>query len=84
MSPIEETLRTFIVDNYLYGDGDSLKEDTSFEEKGIIDSTGILDLILFLEETYGIKVEDNEVVKGNFDTLEKIAQYLKKKLSLAA
>ena len=43
-----------------------------------------LDLILFLEETYNIKIEDNEVVKSNFDSLEKIAQYLKKKLEIAA
>ena len=84
MSPIEETLRTFVIDNYLYGDGDNLRANTSFEEKGIIDSTGMLDLILFLEETYSIKIEDNEVVKSNFDSLEKIAQYVKKKTSLAA
>ena len=84
MSPIEETVYTFVIGNYLYGDGDKIREDTSFEEKGIIDSTGMLDLILFLEETYGIKVEDNVVIKSNFDTLEKIAQYLKKKLDLAA
>jgi len=83
MSPVDETVRTFVVENFLFGEGDALKGDTSFEEKGIIDSTGILELVMFLEETYGIKVEDSEVVLENFDSLEKITLYLKKKVGVA-
>ena len=83
MSSIEETVRTFVVENFLFGEGDALKADTSFEEKGIVDSAGILELVMFLEETYGIKVEDNEVVLENFDTLEKITLYLKRKVDVA-
>jgi len=83
MSSIEETVRTFVVENFLFGAGDALQGDTSFEEKAIIDSTGILDLMMFLEETYGIKIEDNEVAPENFDSLEKIAVYLKKKTGVA-
>lgn len=83
MSSIEETVRTFVVEHFLFGEGDTLKGDTSFLEEGIIDSTGILELVMFLEETYGIKIEDNELVPENFDTLEKIAQYLEMKVNVA-
>ena len=83
MSSIEETVRTFVVENFLFGEGDGLKADTSFEDKGIIDSTGILELVMFLEETYGIKVEDSEVVLENFDTLDRIALYLRRKVGVA-
>ena len=73
-------VREFVVENFLFGDGESLKDDTSFMEAGIIDSTGVLELIMFLEETYGIKIEDNELVPENFDTLDNIAHYLEEKL----
>ena len=79
MSSIEETVRTFVVEHFLFGEGDTLKGDASFLEEGIIDSTGILELVMFLEETYGIKIEDNELVPENFDTLEKVTKYLEKK-----
>ncbi len=46
-----ETVRNFVVENFLYGEDGMLKEDTSFLEEGVIDSTGILELIAFLEET---------------------------------
>ena len=49
-------------------------------EAGIIDSTGVLELIMFLEETYMIKIEDNELVPENFDNLQNVARYLGKKL----
>jgi len=73
-------VREFIVENFLFGDGELLKEDTSFFESGIIDSTGILELIGFLEETYSIAIQDDELVPENFDNLNRIAQYLGKKL----
>lgn len=73
-------VREFVVENFLFGDGESLKDDTSFMEAGIIDSTGVLELIMFLEETYMIKIEDNELVPENFDNLQNVARYLGKKL----
>ena len=45
-------VREFVVENFLFGDGETLKDDTSFMEEGIIDSTGILELVFFLEETF--------------------------------
>ncbi|MFC1633199.1 acyl carrier protein [Planctomycetota bacterium] len=73
-------INTFIVEQFLFGEGDALKDDTSFLEEGIVDSTGILELVMFLEEKYGIKIEDSELVPENFDTLDNIAQYMEKKI----
>jgi acyl carrier protein len=75
------TVRHFVVENFLFGEGESLKEDTSFLEMGIIDSTGILELVFFIEETYGIKIEDDELVPENLDNLRNITQFLEKKLN---
>ena len=75
------TVREFVVENFLFGDGDVLKEDTSLMEEGIIDSTGILELVMFLEETYRIKIEDEELVPENMDKLQNIARFLDRKLS---
>ena len=72
-------VREFIVENFLFGDGDQFDDDTSFLESGIIDSTGILELIGFLEETYGIAIQDDELVPENFDNLNRVTQYLGKK-----
>ena len=77
---IEQT-RDFIVNNFLYGDGDKLAHDTSLVVEGIVDSTGILELITFLETTYQIKIADNEIVPENMDSLESIEKYLVSKLT---
>jgi acyl carrier protein len=77
-------VREFVVENYLFGDGDSLKEETSFLEEGIVDSTGILELVMFLEETFDIKIEDDELVPENMDSLQNIARFLEQKFSGAS
>ncbi|MCF7956497.1 MAG: acyl carrier protein [Phycisphaerae bacterium] len=77
---IEQT-RDFIVDNFLYGDADKLEHNTSFMLEGIIDSTGILELITFLEATYQIKIADDEIIPENMDSLESIEKYLCSKLT---
>ena len=79
-----ETIRSFIVDNFLFGDGSQLTDNTSFLEEGIVDSTGILELVAFLEETYGIVVEDDELIPDNMDSINRIDSYLTKKLSGSA
>lgn len=73
-------VRSFVVANYLLGRGDGLSSDDSFLEHGIIDSTGILELVSHLEETYGIEVADDELNPNNFDSINKIAAYLTRKL----
>lgn len=74
-------VREFVVENFLFGDGEALRDDTSFMEEGIIDSTGILELVFFLEETFGFSVEDDELVPDNMDSLQNITQYIGRKLS---
>ena len=74
-----DKVRDFVVATFLFGDGESLKEDTSFMEEGIIDSTGMLELIMFLEETYNIKIEDDELVPENLDSLQNIAGFVGRK-----
>ncbi len=74
-------VREFVVENFLFGDGGSLKEDTSFLEEGIVDSTGILELVFFLEETYDTKVADDEVIPENMDNLQNIARFIDRKLN---
>lgn len=75
------TVRNFIVENFLFGDGETLKEDTSFMEEGIIDSTGILELVFFLEENFSMSVEDHELVPENMDSLRSIAGFIDRKLN---
>ncbi len=76
-----DIVREFVIENFLYGDGDHLKEDTSFLKSGIIDSTGILEVVSFLEENFNIKIEDEELVPENLDTIKNIDTFLHKKLN---
>jgi acyl carrier protein len=74
-------VREFVVENFLFGDGEALRDDTSFMEDGIIDSTGILELVFFLEETFGFSVEDDELVPENMDSLQNIARFVDRKMN---
>lgn len=77
---MEEKLRTFIQNNFLLGDKNrAIKEDESFLQSGIIDSTGVLELVNFIEETYKIKVEDEELVPENLDSIQNLIAYIQKK-----
>lgn len=72
-------VREFIVENFLFGDGATLNNDTSFLHEKIVDSTGILEIINFLEEHFSIKIEDEEMLPENLDSLNNIDAFLKKK-----
>ena len=72
-------IRTFIIENFLFEEDENLKEDTSFLENGIIDSTGVLELVMFIEETYGITVDDDEIVPENLDCISNIAKFIQRK-----
>lgn len=79
---VHDEIRQFIIDNFLMGqDSDSLKDDSSFLEDGVIDSTGVLELVGFLEENYEIKVEDEELIPENLDSIKNICVYLETKRS---
>ena len=81
MSEIKTKVRAFIVENFLYGEDGKLKDDTSFLEGGILDSTGVLELVSFLEETFSIHVEGDDLVPENLDSLNNIQAYLEKRIS---
>lgn len=79
---VEATLRTFILENYLFTDDESaLNNNDSFLNKGIIDSTGILEVIFFIEENFGIKVADEEMVPENLDSITNLTAFIARKKS---
>jgi acyl carrier protein len=80
MSTIAEQLREFVVNNFLFGQANGLREDTSFLDSGIIDSTGVLELIGFLDSQFGIRMEDDEIVPDNLDSLERLTVFVESRL----
>jgi len=76
-----EMVRQYIIDNFLFGESSGLGDDTSFLDEGIVDSTGMLELIMFLEESYHISVEDEELIPENLDSVKNISGYLDRKLA---
>jgi len=80
MNQIRTKLRAFIVENFLFGNEDGVKDDTSFLDEGIIDSTGILEMVSFLEEEFSIHVEDEELVPENLGSIDNVVAYLTKKI----
>jgi len=80
---MKQELRKFVVDNYLFGRDVSFSDDDSFLDKGIIDSTGVLELVSYLESTYGIEVKDEELLPENLDSINNLARYLEGKLSVS-
>ena len=85
MQNFAEEIRKFIVDNFLFGDKRAkLGDSDSLLEKGIIDSTGVLELVTHIEQTYKIKVEDEDLVPANLDSINNLVKFLERKLSTAA
>ena len=74
-------LKDFVAANFLFGDSESLQDDTSFLGSGIIDSTGMLELIMFLENTYDVKVEPAEMIPENLDSINRVIRFLSTKLA---
>jgi acyl carrier protein len=80
---MKEQIRTFIAENFLFNpDGFDLSDDASFLDEGVVDSTGTLELVMFVEETFGVDVGDNEIEPENFDSVNKLAAYIARKSSL--
>ena len=77
-------IRAFIKDNFMLDEADAIAEEASFMESHILDSTGFIELIGFIEERYGVQVLDEEMVPENFDSLRNIAGYLGRKRATAA
>ena len=84
MDLIQERLRTFVTDNFLFGqDEGELLADDSLIEKGIIDSTGVLQLIAFLEEEFKLQIDDHEVIPQNLDSLSRLTAFVERKSETA-
>ena len=77
---ISKELRQFIVENFLFGRDDSFSNEDSFIEMGVLDSTGVLELIAFLQKRYSIKIEDVEIVPENLDSIHRISVFVTRKL----
>ncbi len=82
---IEARVRAFIVERFMFGQGgDQLADGDSLLQKGVIDSTGVLELVAFLESTLGVSFEDSELVPDNLDSIERIARFVERKQAKAA
>lgn len=80
MQEIKSKTRNYILDNFIMGgDGAQFKDSDSFMEHHIIDSTGFLELISFLEQAFGLTVTDDEMVPENLDSLDNISAYVGRK-----
>ena len=85
MEKIKESIKKFVLDNFLFGaEEDALKNDDSFLEKGIVDSTGVLEVVSFIEDEFNISVSDEELVPENLDTIDNLAGFVKRKQEVGA
>lgn len=81
---VEDKVRNYILENFLFTDDQAaLNSADSFLQQGILDSTGILEVIFFLEDEFGIKVEDNEMVPENLDSVNNIVAFVGSKAEAA-
>ena len=76
---IEREIRSFLIDNFLFGRTEEWRDHVSLLGN-VIDSTGAIELVTFLQDRFAITVEDTEVVPENFDTLENVVAYVERKL----
>jgi acyl carrier protein len=77
---VEDQIKAYILENFLFSDnGHKLSVDASFLEEGIVDSTGVLEMVMFVEETFGVTVEDEDIVPENFDSVAQLAGYIRRK-----
>ncbi len=84
MDALVSELKHFVVTNFLFGQGGSaLTDEQSFLESGIIDSTGMLELVSFVEQHYGITVADRELLPANLDSLRNLSQFIARKRDTA-
>ena len=78
---IKAAVRRYIDDYFLMGSGERYADDASFMDAQMLDSTGFLELVQFIEETWGIKVEDEEMLPENLDSLDALAGFVTRKLA---
>jgi len=74
-------IREFVVTNFLFGKGDDLSDDESLLDNGVIDSTGVLELVSYLQERFDIHIEDDEIIPANLDSIHNLVVYVGRKTS---
>jgi acyl carrier protein len=77
---VQNDVRAFVIQNFLFGRSGTLDDGDSFLEAGIIDSTGVLELVGFIETTYGIAVADEDLVPANLDSVERVVRFVERKV----
>lgn len=75
----KQRIRAFLEQNFYIADKSLLVDDASLLDRGIVDSTGILEIVAFLESDFGVKVEDHELVPDNLDSIERLEAFVAKK-----
>jgi acyl carrier protein len=83
MESTKAQIRQFIVDNFYVPSAAALADDESLRDTGVIDSTGVLELLHYIEERFEVAVQDAEVVAANFDSIDKIASFIGRKKAAA-
>jgi acyl carrier protein len=83
MSTYRQEIRSFVVERFLFSQDVGLSDDSSFLDKGILDSTGVLELVAHLESAYGLKVNDDELLPDNLDSIDSICAFIDRKNSRA-
>jgi acyl carrier protein len=81
---IRSQVRSFVTTNFYVPDPSALADEASLLDQGIIDSTGVLEVISFLEDTFGLTVDDSEMLPENLDSIERISSFVAKKRAAAA
>jgi acyl carrier protein len=76
-----QQIMKFITTNFYVADPSTLTEETSLLDSGTVDSTGVLEIISFLEQEFGIQIADDEMIPDNLDSISKIAKFVGKKKS---
>jgi len=84
MTDIQESLRQFIQENFLFGRELTVSDDDSLMEGGIVDSTGVLELIMFIETEFAITVEGDELVPENLDSIANLTRFITSKCHVLA
>ena len=85
MFEVEQQIRRFIVDTFLFAEENpQLGNESSMLDEGIIDSTGVLQLVAFLESQFGIRVDDNELIPDNLDSVSRLIRFIDLKTRVAA
>jgi len=84
METLEVKIRTYIANNILFsGDDYPYPDELSFLDQGIVDSMNVLELVSFVEDRFGVQVNDREIVPDNFDSVQNLAAYVRRKQAIA-